>query len=238
MLSINNFKILLLSPVLLFGFENQKVLIIPQQNINLPKLTSKLGFDSIPLQTSTTTKSFYIQQYEVNKKDFYPFALQLIKNKNLIENIDSEQWIEKYVVYDEDDELFPVTKVSFNIASQYCKSIKGRLPTEKEWVLAAITETDLGKFSDKYIIDNSLLPVDLSVRSSNGLFGMVANVWEYTISPYDNTHNSKNKIIIKGGSYLNVENKDFYNPRFRNFTLKEDINYEYDHIGFRCVFDK
>ena len=222
------FYFCVLIPFVSFGFENTKIKIV-SLDIVLPHIDSKLSFDSFKQEDMKKIKPFFIQKYEVSKVEFFPFAEKLANKNKIIENIESSLWLDKYSYYDEDEELIPVTKISFDMANKYCKSIKGRVPTELEWVIAAKTDKEV------IVNDDYLNSVDMSIKTSNGLYGIYGNVWEMTSSKYEN---QDDKIIIKGGSYQNTQTPQFFNPRFRNFINKTSLNHEYEHIGFRCVFDK
>lgn len=281
-----NFKKLfffLFIPFYLFGFDNTKVEIIPTKNLNFEKQNSKFGFDG-KVYEDIDIKPFFIHRYEVSMGEFYSFAKSYIQGKKTIENLDPQQWLEKYWYdsdYDEDDYNpadFPVSKVSYDMANKYCKSIDGRLLSELEWMVASVTPTKIGRYqeklkgfvkyvsidypiddghfllkssqdillrcndnryNDKYCIENSMsLPVYMTVESANGLFGMMGNVWEITSSTYGVNHKDNQKIILKGGSYRDSLDMDFLDIRFRNYISKKSTSHEYDHIGFRCVFDK
>ncbi|MBL0707897.1 MAG: SUMF1/EgtB/PvdO family nonheme iron enzyme [Sulfurimonas sp.] len=241
--------IYLFFPLVTLAFENAKVEIVPQ-NLAIPQLKSKLAFETSH-KSFQTQKPFYIQKYEVSKRNFFEFAKEYSKHHKKIENMKTALWLEKYDYYDEDDALLPVTKVSFDIAGKYCKSIDARLPTQQEWILAAITPTKIGKYQNKESVfiayptigyesaqekmDNYLTTVDLSIESANGLFGMMGNVWEMTTTLYEG---EDDKIVIKGGSYKNREDREFFDVRFVNFIYRSSKSYEYEHIGFRCAYDK
>jgi len=250
-----------LLPLTTFAFQNPKVVINPA-NISIPQLNAPFAFDSYK-DTHKPLNSFYIQKYEVTKNNFLIFATSYAKNKKHIEDLKSSLWLEKYEYYDEEESLLPVTKVSYDMATKYCHSIGGRLPTQQEWIVAAITPTKEGKYQKSpekflsfptitypfepthYVITNSeeqgrfsddfLNSVDLSLESANGLKGMLGNVWEMTSSFYQN---QDDKIIIKGGSYQNSQTPLFYDVRFTNYININTTSHEYEHIGFRCVFNK
>lgn len=151
----------------------------------------------------------------------------------------------------------PVTQVSFDDARAYCKWKGGRLPTAKEWDLAAgnniqpgniwqgpFPRLDLGR--DGYRVRKA--PVGQFAANTNGLYDMFGNVWEWTRTKaqtrsggfYLNgrrikqNQNQKGRII-KGGSFLcNKSVCTGYNPSDYQVT---PANSGMNHLGFRCVYD-
>ena len=151
----------------------------------------------------------------------------------------------------------PVTQVSYADAKAYCQWQGGRLPTAREWDLAAgeniqpgniwqgpFPARDLGK--DGY--PAQVAPVGTFKPNDHGLYDMFGNVWEWTttkatarkgrfyLKGRSEVTNAKRKgFIIKGGSYLcNKALCTGYNPADYQVTPP---NSGLAHLGFRCVYE-
>ena len=227
-----NFKILLIFSLMFrpaFSFENSKI---------------DLG-------------NFLINKYEVTIKEFREYtARNNIKTKAELNGGGYEWgagWVKRdnwfyYSPYGKkpDSELEPAVHVNKFEAENYCKSINGRLPTFKEWSLAAYKQVvDSNKFSKgkiyKYpsgdkaedmnsqgLFDyNKHIDVTKLPEGINGLVAMGGNVWEWI----DDQNN--NESLTAGASW-------WYGGRK---TSKEGAQYKPSdffaiYVGFRCVFDK
>jgi formylglycine-generating enzyme required for sulfatase activity len=93
-----------------------------------------------------------------------------------------------------DDE--PVVHITWDEAKDYCNYMGGKLPSKREWTLAAYTETRAIPSDDfvrgetyQYPVGNSPvgmnnnkshhLPVGKTKKGVNGLYDMGGNVWEW-----------------------------------------------------------
>jgi formylglycine-generating enzyme required for sulfatase activity len=207
---------------------------------------SKFNFEKKEIKLKT--KPFLIQKYEVTNKELCKY----FKNKK------NSKLLEDYC--QKDIANLPAVKISFEKAQDYCKFIHARLPTESEWIVAAsvsqkdnkIFETKKNKFyfyptknypisekvrkyyhlKDNFIESMDLIEVNQTFPSFNGIYGLIGNVYEMTSSNYDN---NKNLIIVKGGSFLEYDKKEFLKTTFIDVIKKDDLRYS--HVGFRCVKD-
>ncbi len=127
--------IFLLFFIPLFAFE--KVFINLDKNISIPKLNDK-NIKDFSVSYTLTPAKFYISKYEITKKEYNEYLKAIHK---------------KPIKIDEDEENEPVTNVSFFEAQEFCKFYKGRVPTEKEWIIAAsikLAKSKCFEFIKKY----------------------------------------------------------------------------------------
>ena len=206
---------------------------------------SKFNFERKEIKLNT--HPFLIQKYEVSNVDICKF-FQKTKNK-----------LAKYYCQ-KDTANLPATNISYKMAQNYCKFISARLPSENEWIVASsVAQKDNKIFGtkknhfyfystkeypisdkvvkyynldDNYIESMDLIEVNKTTPSFNGIYGLIGNVYEMTSSNYDN---NKNLIIIKGGSFLESDKKEFLNSTFIDVIKKDSFGYS--QVGFRCVKD-
>ena len=180
---------------------------------------------------TVTIKTFKIDKYEVSNKLFG-----------------------KKTLYEEDINL-PIVKIRYKEALQFCQNKGGNLPSVEQWIIASSFEDNhFFKFATKeYPIMNEdninviqeraieletegwgsfpdLVDVEDALVGNNNIVGMLGNVWELTRSDSKYT-------ILKGGSFYNSEAIDLMNNLVENRVLKSSLK-EYEHIGFRCVYEK
>lgn len=162
----------------------------------------------------------------------------------------------------------PVTFVSWTAANTYCKLLEEqlnknskqetyyvRLPNEAEWVRAA-----RGDSEDMYPWGDSPIRPDIcnyGSKSSNpsvvgkyspggdSVFGcsdMAGNVWEWTISPYEENRfnnpsyydkNFTGRLVVKGGAWN-------FPHQFARCTSRHKFlpNSLHDYLGFRIIIKK
>jgi formylglycine-generating enzyme required for sulfatase activity len=128
----------------------------------------------------------------------------------------------------------PVEQVDWTQAGNYCKTIGGRLPSEKEWEYAARGGTTGPRYglldAAAWYSGNSggtTHPVGLKQPNAYGLYDMLGNVWEWTADDYDATGKTK---VIRGSSWDSNTRDLRASIRYRNVPA-----YRYINIGFRCV---
>lgn len=169
---------------------------------------------------------------------------------------------------DPDFARLPVVHVSLQDAKAYARWCKGQLPTEAQWEYAArgglvqadfawgnvftpegqaMAHTWKGSFPWQYSAENKR-PAPLAVGSlpanGYGLYDMIGNVWEWTLSPFDLREQtqcpcslpaSDSRLwTLKGGSFLCAAEYCLrYRPAAR---IGASHLTSTSHIGFRCVY--
>ena len=199
---------------------------------------------------------FSINKYEVTIKEFKEYA-----NKNNIitlaeKNGGGYEWAAGWkkrkgwnykTPYGKKPKsnLEPATHINRYEAEEFCKYNGGRLPTFKEWKLAAYTQVlDSHEFvkgktyeypsgsepknlnSQGILNYNKHADVTLLPTGINGLVAMGGNVWEWI-------NDQKNKESLTAGASW------WYGPsktKVDGAQYKES-NFYVIYIGFRCVFD-
>lgn len=201
--------------------------------------------------------SFYIDKYEVTRKEFYTF----VKTNGYY---NKKYWTKKGWEWRDgkprvmkkptpDEEKLPMTNISYYEAEAYAKWAGKRLPTPEEWEYAARgkdmrvfpwgnTPAQIGKFfmtnfrqlgkvRDRYY---RLAPVNAFPKDTSpfGVRGMAGNVSEWC-NAYHKTPGTKKKFkVVKGGSFKHLW---FRLQTFTQLGRKPGKSLQY--VGFRCVKD-
>ncbi len=176
-------------------------------------------------------QSFYINRYEVTQNSFVSILSinpSYRKGNNL-----------------------PVENVSWSQASNYCREINGRLPTEAEWEYAARAGTQSNYYwqgepvnAYAWYYKNSLNqthPVGQKLPNNWGLYDMSGNVFEWVqdwygnYSPYQLLNpqgpQAGNSRVTRGGSWFSDISSLKSSSRFKNRPAFTSYK-----LGFRCAF--
>lgn len=127
----------------------------------------------------------------------------------------------------------PVDSVQWANATEYCRRIGMRLPTESEWEYAAYGGTNalpLQPLTDIAWFDansnDETHPVATKQPNGYGLFDMLGNVWEWVQDPGI----EPGEHILKGGSFYNIARDLRVSGRL---SAPPGLNHR--DIGFRCA---
>jgi formylglycine-generating enzyme required for sulfatase activity len=133
--------------------------------------------------------AYYIDKYEVSNEQYFEF-IRAANHKAPV------HWEER--TFAQGSEKFPIIRVSWYDASEYCKWAGKRLPTEAEWEKAAKGEDNRRypwgnefDYSKANLSQNPEFRGDIrkvdsyeTGKSPYGAYNMVGNVWEWTDSWY------------------------------------------------------
>jgi formylglycine-generating enzyme len=130
----------------------------------------------------------------------------------------------------------PVEKVTWFEATDYCKTVGKRLPTEWEWEKAAKAGTESnfywGNVPDgdyAWFVENSnrkTQRIGQKIPNNFDLYDMTGNVWEWTSSDHEET----GKKVLRGSSWYN--GPSVMGSAYRN---KSKTGTRGSGFGFRCA---
>ena len=193
-------------------------------------------------------QSFYIDKHPVTNKEFKRFLDESGYKPSDAENF-LKHWDGNIIPEGEDNK--PVIFISYEDAKAYANWIGKRLPTEKEWQYAAMSDKGFlypwGNQMDsaKCNTGNGILdPVGTYPQGANsfGIEDLTGSVWQLTNDLYKNATTSY--IILKGGSYFTL-NSSWWYVKGGALTLTNRqqlfrVSQGYERcatIGFRLVKD-
>jgi len=138
----------------------------------------------------------------------------------------------------------PAVNVSWCDAVAYCQWAGGRLPSDVEWVYAALaggTTDPYGPLDEiAWHLGNSkgaTHPVGQLMPNAWGLFDTLGNVWEWCADLYRPDWDAK---VLRGGSF--VDNERYLRAGYRFYDGEPGYRYSdgkpvdrYSDVGFRCL---
>jgi len=146
----------------------------------------------------------------------------------------------------------PAVGMSWNAARKYCEWLslvtgkRYRLPTEREWELAAGKPPPSPLSERAWHAANSggkTQEVGKLAANEHGLHDMLGNVWEYCANPYDSSEPPR--AVLRGGSWKDEAGRVTPSERlgFDNAWTMRDPNFppgvwwapDADHVGFRVL---
>lgn len=226
----------IISPLgLALAHENEDIrkaaLKILDATLCIPSGTALIGDECVPVYVDT----FEIGVYPVTNAQYLRFILETDYNPPKVWQDRSEL---NYEIYSEKGD-HPVVWISCDDADAYANYIGGRLPTFEEWQYAT-RGTDDRLFPWGYEIDiprcnttelgaEGTTPVGMFKHgvSPFGCYDMLGNVWEWTLTPYDENGDFH---VACGGSW-------YYNHDYSTCTSYDFFSRDYVEfvIGFRIA---
>lgn len=210
---------------------------------------------------TVTVPSFYLDKYEVTNDEYAEFIKDTGKPPPVINQEVEEGYWQPWNGNNPPSgrERWPVANVSPNDAEAYAAwlskrdGVNYRLPTEEEWEFAARNGPKNSLFpwgnsweGESANINQQKSPVNVGSfprgATQTGVQDMVGNVWEWTSTKprfYDNRlvpSSLKNARVLRGGSFFEKMNRDFYNATDRYWYGDEDS--KFPTIGFRLARDQ
>jgi formylglycine-generating enzyme required for sulfatase activity len=196
-----------------------------------------------------TTTGFYMDRTEVTNEDFAQFLSASDSNAVFYDpRMDIVQTTKGQYRARAAREKFPVAWVDWTSAFAFAKWAKKSLPTEDEWIVAALDGKPLRSDTIQFLWTDSTqcahlnlsgYPGRLAVGSyphsatSGGITDLAGNVAEWTLS--EETSNlpggkSQSWAVIKGGSYLDSpESMTIFGRALRERSER------LSSVGFRCI---
>jgi serine/threonine-protein kinase len=210
---------------------------------------------------TVTVPSFYLDKYEVTNAEYADFVKDTGREAPAISPTVKESTY--WVPWSGNNpppgrERWPVANVSPKDVEAFAAwlskrdGVAYRLPTEEEWEFAARNGSKDFLFpwgnsweDRRANINQGRSPVNVGSypqgATQNGVQDMVGNVWEWTSSKphfYDSRSilsELKNARVLRGGSFFEKMNSEFYNATDRTWFGDEDS--KFPTIGFRLARD-
>jgi len=187
------------------------------------------------IQGSGTTRSFYLDPYEVTNQQYMQVAQ---KYRELL----PAKWGTTDYTSKSPSPDTPVIFITWHQAGQFAEKIDKRLPSVKEWELAwqnrsypwgnafDFTRTNTRESRTGRTVPRHD-PLYQKDRTFQGIHGLAGNAAEFT-SDTMRDENRRLRAIVKGGSYV-FFGKDISRSYHRKVITDEAL----PDIGFRCALD-
>lgn len=214
------------------------------------KVNTSEDFIPYPEVSNMTVRvdSFLIDRYPVTNLQYYEFL-----QSSGYRPADTTRYLRNWEmgIYRQGQEKYPVVYVSIEDMKAYAKWADKRLPTEKEWQLAAQgTDKRIWPWGNDFhgtLCNNAFdkpTPVDAFQKGASpyGVVDLVGNIWQMTNDMYFN--GSYYFAVIRGGSYYRPDSSIWYiqgGPQPLDKTqIMLLVSQGFDRcatVGFRCVKD-
>jgi len=162
--------------------------------------------------------AFWIDKYEVSNADYRECFIAGVCEPSVLHE-DRPQDFNK--------PRQPVVFVNWEDARTYCSWRGGNLPTEAQWEVAAEGEKLGGAYFGQPYGNSAPEVIGKFEANSHGLFDMMGNVYEWTLSEYGPS--GKNKVV-RGGAWNSASH--FLRTSDR---VGKDPELRYSDVGFRCM---
>lgn len=210
---------------------------------------------------TVTVPSFYLDKYEVTNAEYAEFIKDTGRQAPVIDPADPAAKGSYWVPWSGNNppsgcEHWPVANVSPKDVEAFAAwlskrdGVVYRLPTEEEWEFAARNGSKNSLFpwgssweEGRANINEKKSPVDVGSfpqgATQDGVQDMLGNVWEWTSSKPRFFNNRpvwsslQNARVLRGGSFFEKMNSDFYNATDRYWF--GDENSKFPTIGFRLA---
>ena len=161
---------------------------------------------------------FWIDKYEVSNADYRECFIAGVCEPSVLHE-DRPQDFNK--------PRQPVVFVNWEDARTYCSWRGGNLPTEAQWEVAAEGKKLGGAHFGQPYGNSAPEIIGKFEANSQGLYDMMGNVYEWTLSDY--APSGKNKVV-RGGAWNSASH--FLRTSDR---VGKDPELRYSDVGFRCV---
>ncbi len=213
----------------------------------------EMGVDEIPRHKALVEKGFYMDIYEVTMGQYKKFIDATGRPVPENPNHPDDPYIWKNKTYPQGMEDNPVALVSYEDATEYCKWVGKRLPTEIEWEKACRGESarrwpwgdniDIGKANTRNLDLRRSSPVGGFPEdvSPYGIYDMAGNIREWTTSwykPYPGAELKRETFgetykVVRGGSWVHTAMPE---SRCASRGMAQTW-YRHRSLGLRCVKD-
>jgi formylglycine-generating enzyme required for sulfatase activity len=217
------------------------------------RMGSETAYDDEKPVHEVYLDAFWIDKYEVSNAHYAQCVAEGTCSRPLSVESHSRDSYYGNPTYDD----YPVIKVIWTQADDYCRWVGGRLPTEAEWEKAArgtharkytwgdtAPSCSLANFGGLFgcVGDTSAVGSYPAGASPYGAMDMAGNVWEWVADWFGEDYYSKSPLqnpsgpvsgeyrVLRGGSWFNTE-LGVRSAR-RSWNDPNSTNFV---IGFRCV---
>ena len=222
-MTVSLIAFVMFSPVKSFAASNVVQVLVPEGEYNVGSLyceeeqgNADWCNDEVPRKVKL--EAFWIDKYEVSNDDY---------RKCFIAGVCEPSVLHEDRPQDFNKPRQPVVFVKWENARTYCEWLGGNLPTEMQWEVAAEGERLGGAHFGQPYGNGAPEIIGKFEANSNGLYDMMGNVYEWTLSEFSPA--GKNKVV-RGGAWNSAGH--FLRTSDR---VGKDSELRYSDVGFRCV---